>query len=255
MLRSNKLGGHKKRRKRPPGPGLIFREAEVCVPSTQRGSSPTKRKILVDCRPIEVFERAPEAPSFLPHCDNESCTCGVSYEKFRSGWSFAEAAEMVGARGKGGGEPTYRPSRAKILRMMARLKRDEWEAHQRACAAPREQQAPQSAEERAYWSSLPEDDFLSGLKKQRGRAPRGCAKTMSVQTILVECDEGESKKACAVRAKRWASSHRFKAPKADCTARFCRVRQVAPSAFCKGSLRTITLRPGVKAVVGRRSAA
>lgn len=146
----------KKRRKRiPPTPGLIYRAGEVCVASTIRAGNTRKR--IVDCRPVEAVEVVED---FTPHCTNNSCMCGVSYKDFRSGWTYGEAFEMVGGRGG----VQFRPSQARVLRMMRRLKLDEWERHQRACGAP---SVATPLVDEAYWEALPEDDFLAGTKNKR----------------------------------------------------------------------------------------
>ncbi len=76
---------------------------------------------------------------------------------------------------------------------------------------------------------------------------------MSVQTLIVAC-RGKGKKACAKRAKAWAKRNGFRYGKVDCKTKTCRLRQVPPKRFCKGTFRTITMskRSGVKAVVGKR---
>lgn len=54
-------------------------------------------------------------------------------------------------------------------------------------------------------------------------------------------------------AKAWARRHDFKYGKTDVgseTSRFIRLRQYAPDSFVSGHLRTITLKPGIQAVVG-----
>jgi hypothetical protein len=79
-----------------------------------------------------------------------------------------------------------------------------------------------------------------------------CKATTEVQSLIVVCRRDESRKACAVRAKRWARDHRFASAKVDCTANTCRVRQRSPRIYCRGTFRTITLRKGVKAVIAKR---
>jgi hypothetical protein len=54
-------------------------------------------------------------------------------------------------------------------------------------------------------------------------------------------------------AKAWARRHDFKYGKTDVgseTSRFIRLRQYGPDSFVPGHLRTITLKPGIQAVVG-----
>ena len=228
----------KRRRHVPPAPGLIYRAGEVCTASSVKTAAGRKR--VVDCRPIESVEVVEDV---TPHCSNESCGCGVSYKDFRSGWTYADAFEMVGGRGGA----AHRPSQRKVLRMMRKLKLDEWELHQRACAGDK---APRRTEtDEGFWASLPADDFLAGRK----RKPMACAKSTSIQTLIVSC-EGLSEKRCRVKARRWAEKHRFGAAKIDCASgKTCRVRQKSPRAFCSGTFRTITLseRSGVKAVIGK----
>lgn len=54
----------------------------------------------------------------------------------------------------------------------------------------------------------------------------------------------------AREARSWASAHEFKAPATDRTAHTLRLRQRNPGRFQRGTFRTITLRKGVKAVIG-----
>ena len=125
-----------------------WRSAEVCVPGTKRTARGRKR--VVECAP--TVEEAIDV-----HRDNEACACGVAYKDFRSGWTFTDAAEMLGARGGA----KYRPSRGRILWMMGKLKRDEWERHQEACAwdAQRSSSAPAIDYDPADFR----DDDLMGL--------------------------------------------------------------------------------------------
>lgn len=76
--------------------------------------------------------------------------CGVSYEQFRSPWEFVDAFEMVG--GRGGAQ--YAPSKKKVLRMLGKLKRDEYARHQANCAGAG---AVEREEPSAYDWSAPED--------------------------------------------------------------------------------------------------
>jgi hypothetical protein len=57
--------------------------------------------------------------------------CGVSYANFRSGWTFTDAAEMLGARGGA----KYRPSRRRVLWLLGKLKREAYDEHVARCAA------------------------------------------------------------------------------------------------------------------------
>lgn len=58
----------------------------------------------------------------------------------------------------------------------------------------------------------------------------------------------------AVEAKRWARQHGFEAPKVDETENEWRLRQDDPSFFHPESFRSIKLRPGVRAIIGKRLA-
>jgi len=53
-------------------------------------------------------------------------------------------------------------------------------------------------------------------------------------------------------ARTWAAAHGFRTPATDPKPRTLRLRQESPGGYQKGSFRTITLAPGVKAVVGRK---
>jgi NADP-dependent 3-hydroxy acid dehydrogenase YdfG len=50
----------------------------------------------------------------------------------------------------------------------------------------------------------------------------------------------------------WARRHNFKASKTDIKTHTIRIRQHAPGLYKKGSFRTITLKPEIKAVIGKR---
>lgn len=52
------------------------------------------------------------------------------------------------------------------------------------------------------------------------------------------------------RAKAWAKRHGLRYGKTHRTSGTLRLRQAPPEAFAKDSLRTITLRPGIRAVIG-----
>lgn len=80
------------------------------------------------------------------------------------------------------------------------------------------------------------------------RDPLGtrCPVGTRVQTLLLSRVHFPSHR----RAEEWAVKHGFVASKIDAQPNFYRLRQAHPRAFRSGSLRTITLRPGVMAVVG-----
>lgn len=150
----------KKRRRRP----RIYRSAEVCQQLSKRVGD--RRKRIVECAPVEA---APEE-LFIPHCTNEACTCGIDYKAFRSGWSFADAWEMLGGKTDPYDRPAgHGPSVKRVRRLLGKLKRDEWERHQQACAA--------GESEDIDWDKLSEDIMFgeewAGLKGGRKMA-RSC---------------------------------------------------------------------------------
>jgi len=69
----------------------------------------------------------------------------------------------------------------------------------------------------------------------------------TIQTLIFDKDKFKS----VADAKAWARDHDFKAPEVDETEDSYRLRQKEPGTFAEGSMRTITLKPGVKAVIGR----
>ena len=71
-----------------------------------------------------------------------------------------------------------------------------------------------------------------------------------VQTLILSKDDFRSRR----EAKRWAHAHGFRSGKVDETTDSYRLRQHAPSRYRRGTFRTITLRPGVKAVVAAHAA-
>ncbi len=84
--------------------------------------------------------------------------CGVSYAQFRSGWTFTDAAEMLGGRGDPTSDVrTQRPSRRRILKLMGRLKREEYAEHERRCAEQLDEDD---------WSDVRSEDFpgFEGLR-------------------------------------------------------------------------------------------
>jgi hypothetical protein len=66
-----------------------------------------------------------------------------------------------------------------------------------------------------------------------------------IQTLIFSKEEFTKEQAIA-----WAKEHGFSADKVDETEDSYRIRQVDPSEFKEGSFRTITLKKGVKAVIG-----
>jgi len=68
-----------------------------------------------------------------------------------------------------------------------------------------------------------------------------------VQSVLC----GKSKFKSADEARAWCSSHKFHTGKMDETADYYRFRQFEPSACQPKSFRTISLAPGVSAVICR----
>lgn len=68
----------------------------------------------------------------------------------------------------------------------------------------------------------------------------------TIQTLIFD-----KKKFNAAEAKAWAKEHGFKNPKVDETEDSLRLRQKDPGEFQEGSFRTIEVKPGVKAVIGR----
>lgn len=75
---------------------------------------------------------------------------------------------------------------------------------------------------------------------------RRCGRGLWLQTVVFDRDAfPRSSSALA-----WARRHGLKAAKIHTTGRSHRVRQESPTAFAKGSFRTIYFRPGIAAVVG-----
>jgi hypothetical protein len=74
----------------------------------------------------------------------------------------------------------------------------------------------------------------------------GCSTTTKVQSVLMPRAAFTPS-----AARRWLRSHGYRTA-LDCTANYCRARQLSPRAFCRGTLRTITFGRGIKAVVGKR---
>ena len=70
-----------------------------------------------------------------------------------------------------------------------------------------------------------------------------CPTGSEVQTLVFD-----KKRYTLTSAREWALKHNFVAPKADVTAKHIRLRQKAPGKYTR--MRTITLKPGVRAVVG-----
>lgn len=68
--------------------------------------------------------------------------CGLPYEKFRSGWTFANAYEHV-AWGRGDGPRTI--TKKTVLREMGKLKREEWQRYRTECEVASEIDAEREA--------------------------------------------------------------------------------------------------------------
>lgn len=73
------------------------------------------------------------------------------------------------------------------------------------------------------------------------------SKTTSVQSLIFDNRFFE-----VADAVDWAVDHGFRADKIDETSDTYRLRQVSPSLFSESSFRTISLRPGVQAVIAKR---
>lgn len=86
--------------------------------------------------------------------------------------------------------------------------------------------------------------IVEGQYSDGGQAGRLCPVGTKIQTLLF--DKGKFSEA---EAKKWASGHDFKTS-VDEKANTYRMRQAEPSDFSKGSFRTITLKSGIKAVIG-----
>jgi hypothetical protein len=69
--------------------------------------------------------------------------------------------------------------------------------------------------------------------------------TTKVQSVL--CSKKRFK--TAEEAKKWVTSHGFKASKIDTTDQYYRFRQFDPGKCKDGTLRTISLTKGVKAII------
>jgi len=69
----------------------------------------------------------------------------------------------------------------------------------------------------------------------------------TVQSLIF----GKSKFSTATEAKKWAKDHDFRNDKVDETESSFRLRQREPSDFEEKSFRTIELKDGVKAVIGK----
>lgn len=106
---------------------------------------------------------------------------------------------------------------------------------------------PRKAEDGSYISEHP-----GGIKKSDmstgGDEPFSASfqETTTIQTLIFD-----KKKFDAESASKWASEHDFKSEKKDETENSIRIRQRDPGEFKPGSFRTISLRDGVKAVIGR----
>lgn len=83
-------------------------------------------------------------------------------------------------------------------------------------------------------------------KLRRGpRCKKEIEKATTVQTLIF--DKAVFSRSEAIK---WARSHGFKSNKVDPTSSSYRLRQRNPGDFARGSFRTISLRRGVKAVIG-----
>jgi hypothetical protein len=87
--------------------------------------------------------------------------------------------------------------------------------------------------------AIPSEEIDTTLEKA---APT----TTTVQTLIFDKDKFDAKK-----AKAWASEHDYVSGKVDVTEDSVRLRQKDPGAFQEGSFRTISFKPGIKAVIGR----
>lgn len=81
-------------------------------------------------------------------------------------------------------------------------------------------------------------------RHSRDASPR-CRVGTEVQSVILD-----NQFFSRAQAKGWIERHGFQAKKIDTTDDSFRFRQHEPSGFVGGSFRTITLRPGVKAVIG-----
>ena len=96
--------------------------------------------------------------------------------------------------------------------------------------------------------SAPEKRLGSALLKAaesaavKAAAPAG----MKVQTLIFD-----AAKFTTAQAREWATTHDFSAAKVDETEQSFRLRQIDPGMFDDSTFRTIQLRPGVSAVVGK----
>jgi hypothetical protein len=86
-------------------------------------------------------------------------------------------------------------------------------------------------------------------RENRKPCKKEVEKATTVQTLIFD-------KAVFTRSEavKWARSHGFKSNKVDTTKTSYRLRQRNPGDFQRGSFRTISLRRGVKAVIGRLKA-
>jgi hypothetical protein len=88
--------------------------------------SPGTRRRVVELRPSGAVSAPVEVCSTRAGCQ----VCDLTYRDFRSGWTYKDAYEHLAW----GRESQWSPGRRAVLRHMAKLKRDEWEQHQTACA-------------------------------------------------------------------------------------------------------------------------
>jgi len=94
--------------------------------------------------------------------------------------------------------------------------------------------------EHPWWHPLAEPP-----KTPSGKKPKNRKVPTKIQTLIFSRTSFNKS-----QARAWAKSHGFKSSKVDETATSYRIRQRDPSAFRPGSMRTIKITTGVKAVVG-----
>lgn len=80
------------------------------------------------------------------------------------------------------------------------------------------------------------------MPTSKKRLPKG----LEIQSLAFD-----NRKFTPSQARSWAASHGFRAPATDQTENRIRLRQRAPGSFSKETFRTVTLAPGVQAIVAR----
>ncbi len=83
-------------------------------------------------------------------------------------------------------------------------------------------------------------------KKCAERRQRSDQAATTIQTLIFDKERFTRR-----QAEAWADDHDMSSGKVDETGESFRLRQREPSVFVDGSFRTITLRAGVQAVIGR----